>query len=269
MKVKNMVRNRQSTYSKLVQFSSKNLKSSFLVSLVALILAFIASIVSNSILVCLLSIISLVISGAETVFKLIKGTKDAKVDTLLIVAAVLICFCLGNFNVAASAMALYKFLSTVIAYVLGILGKDLKAIVEVSPKYANEIDYNSDIRVIPSENIVKGTKIMVKVGEVVPVDCIITEGFSEFDTSRVYESDEQSFSSGDKLLAGFINTGSSVTCVALCDYDESLVKDLNRLSDMAEVTSTIGEKRFLKIAKWYPLLVLVLAIAVLIIGGIL
>jgi len=78
---------------------------------------------------------------------------------------------------------------------------------------------------------------------------------------------EESFSSGDKVLAGFVNTGSSVTCVASCDFEDSIVKDLNRLADMAETTQTAGEKRFEKIAKWYPVLTLVLAIVVLLIYG--
>jgi len=268
MKVKNMSRNRQSTYSKLMQLSNKNLKRNFLLGVIALVLAFIASLIKNNILCCIFSLISLVISGGETVFKLIKGTKDSKIDTVLVVAAVLISFFMGKFVVAAVAMGLYKFLTTIITYIFGLLGKDLKSVVDVCPKYANIIDSNSNIRVVPSDELIKGNKIMIKAGEIAPVDCIITEGFSEFDTSNIYLSKKvESLSSGDKVLAGYINTGSSVTCVACCDYDESIVKDLNRIADMAEVTSTIGEKRFLKIAKLYPLCILILAILVLIIAG--
>ncbi len=268
MKVKNMVRNKQSTYSKLMQQNDKNLKTSLLVGALALVLAFLASKMPSLFFVCLFSIVSLVLSGAETVSKVIKGTKDSKLDNVLVVVAILIPFCLGEFVIAATAMAIYKLSNAIIIKILSSLGKSFKEIVNVFPKYANVIDSNSNIRSVLSEEITKGTKFMVKTGEMVPVDCIVTEGFSDFDTSFVCDFGKvESLSSGDKALAGYINNGSSVTCVAVCDYDDSIVKDLNRMADMSEMTATVGEKRFEKIAKWYPVLTLLLAIAVLLIYG--
>lgn len=268
MKVKNMVRSKQTTYSKLTSHIGKNLKRSFLVSVVALTLAIIASLFNNVVAACIFSVLSLIIAGAEIIFKLVKGTKDAKLDTVLVIAAVLIPFCLAEFAIAAMAMSIYRLSTVVIEFVLGILGKELKSVVDVTPKSANLIDSQSNIRVVRAEELHSGDKFMVKTGEVVPVDAVITEGFSEFDTSRVHASNSDvSLSADDKVLAGYVNTGSSVTCVAVCNYDESLVIDLNRMADMSETTSTIGEKRFLQIAKWYPLGVLALAIIVLLIAG--
>ena len=268
MKVKNMVRSKQTTYSKMILHIGKNQKKSLLVGLVALALAIIATLFNNAVLSCIFSILSLIIAGAEVMFKLVKGTKDAKLDTILIIAAILIPFCLGEFSVAALAMSIYKLSAVVIGFVMGLLGKDLKAIVDVTSKYANLIDSQSNIRVVASEELRSGDKFMVKTNEVVPVDAIITEGFSEFNTLRVHASNtEVSLSAGDKVLAGYINTGSSVTCTAVCNFDDSIVMDFNRMADMAESTSTIGEKRFLQIARWYPLGVLALAIIVLLISG--
>lgn len=263
-----MTRNKQTTYSKLMQMNNKKLKANILVAVFALLLAFLASKIPNAFFLCVVSIISLVISGAETMTKLIKGTNDAKSDTIMVVAAIIIPFCLGEFILAAYAMGTYKLSNALISYMLVSVGKDFKSIVDVLPKKANIIDSNSNIKTVPSEEIIKGAKLMVKPGEIVPVDCVITEGFSDFDASLVCNlGKEESLSSGDKALAGYINTGSTVTCVASCDFDDSIVKDLNRLADMAEATSTVGEKRFVKIAKWYPVLTLVLAIAVLLIYG--
>ncbi len=268
MKVKNMVKNKQTTYSKLISHIGKDLKKSFLVSIVALALAIIASLFDNAVLSCMFSIFSLIIAGAEVIFKLVKGTKDAKLDTVLVIAAILIPFCLGEFSIAALAMSIYKLSAVAVSFVLGLLGKDLKATVDVTPKTANLIDSQSNIRVVAADELRSGDKFMVKANEVVPVDAVITEGFSEFNTSRVHSSNgEVSLSAGDKVLAGYVNTGSSVTCAAVCNYDDSIVMDFNRLADMAESTSTIGEKRFMQIAKWYPLGVLTLAIVVLLITG--
>lgn len=268
MKIKNMAKSKQTTYSKLITHIGKDLKKSFLVSIVALALAIIASLFDNVVLSCIFSILSLIIAGAEVIFKLVKGTKEAKLDTVLVIASILIPFCLGEFAIAALAMSIYKLSTVIISFVLGVLGKDLKAIVDVTPKTANLIDAQSNIRVVAADELRSGNKFMVKANEVVPVDAIITEGFSEFNTSRVHSSNsEVSLSAGDKVLAGYVNTGSSVTCTAVCNFDDSIVMDFNRLADMAETTSTISEKRFLQIAKWYPLGILALAIIILLITG--
>lgn len=268
MKVKNMVRNRQSSYLKLIQLSNRKFQKNILVSVVALAIAFWASSIDNEFFKCLLSIISLVLAGSETVFKLIKGTKDAKIDTILVVAAILIPFCIGEFSLAATAMAIYKLSTLVISLLLGSLGKGYKAIIDAFPKTANIIDSNSNIRAVSVEEIRKGTKIMIRPDEIVPVDCVITEGFSDFDTSLVCElGKEESLSSGDKALAGYVNTGSTITGVAVCDFEDSISKDLNRLADMSESTSTLGEKRLVRISKIYPTVTLVLAIVVLLVLG--
>ena len=269
MKVKNMVRNRQSSYMKLIQMSNKSFGKNILVGVVALAFAFLATAINNGFLMCLCSIISIVLAGAETVFKLVKGTKDSKLDNLMVVIAIAIPFCSNHFALAAMAMSVYKLSTAVISYLMADLGKRFKEINDVSPKYANVIDANSNILTVNADEIIKGTKLMVKPGEIVPVDSIITEGFSDFDTSKVFEQPgEESLSSGDKILAGYINNGSSVTCVAVCDYEDSIVKDMNRIADMSETTATVGEKRFIKIAKWYPALVILVAIIVLMFYGI-
>lgn len=268
MKIKNMVKNKHSVYSKYASLSNKKYKQSFLTSLVALGIAIIASLFNNPVLACIFSIISLVISGAEVIFKLAKGTKEAKLDTVLVLVAIIIPFCMTEFAIAALGMAIYKLAGVLISYVSTKIGKDLKEIAEVTPRNVNIIDSQSNIRQVSADSLRNKDKFIVKTGEIIPVDAVITEGFSEFDTNRVHASDcDVSLSAGDKVLAGYVNTGSSVTCVAICDYDESLIMDFNSLCDMAESTSTIGEKRFMQISKWYHLGILLLAIVVLLISG--
>ena len=65
MKVKNMVNERETTYQKLYQNSKKKLTTGLLAGVVALALAIVASLFTNSILACIFSILSLVISGGE------------------------------------------------------------------------------------------------------------------------------------------------------------------------------------------------------------
>lgn len=269
MKVKNMGEERQSTYSKLYAYSRKNLKNSFLTGVVALVFAMIASLFNSAVLACIFSILSLILSGGEAISRTLKRSGKGKFDdSILVLIAVLVTFFLGKFVIAATAMAIYKLTQVLLMYLSGKLGVLMKDAAEVLPDYANLVDTDATIRRVSVSSLTRGMKIMVKTGEVVPADSTISDGFSEFDTSNVYLSDNPvSLSAGDKVLAGFINNGSSVTCEVLCDHDDSLVCDMRRLAAMAEKSSTKGEKRFLSIAKWYPLAVLALAVAVLLIGG--
>ncbi len=269
MKVKNMVNERGTTYQKLYLNSKKKLTNGLIAGVVALALAIISSMFTNNILACVFSVISLVIAGGEYAFKLSKNAKKTKNDDLLLILiAVLLLFFSGNFAMSATAMAVYKLTSVIITYFSGQLGVKIKSVAEVLPEYANIVDEGGNVRYVPAKTITRGTKIMVKTGDIVPVDCVVSDGFSEFNTSNVYMSySNVSLSAGDKVLAGFVNEGSSVTCEAMCDFEESLTCDLTKLSSLSENNVSKVEKRFLKISKWYPLALILLTAIVIVATG--
>lgn len=269
MKIKNMENNYQSTYQTLIINNKRKLTNNSITGIIALAIALLASFFSNSIVICIFCVLSLVLSGGEIFSKFIKAAKNGKFDdTALIIIAVLIPFFLGRFVIAAFAMSIYKLLGTLISYLFNELGITFKSFAEVTPEFANLVDSDSNIRKVESKTLVKGAKIMIKAGETVPVDCVIVDGFSDFDTSNICGSKKnESFSSGDKLLAGFVNNSSSVTCEAICNFEDSIVMDLNRLTTMAEKKNTKVEKRFMSIAKWYPVAILAIAIIMLLISG--
>ncbi|MBO5929741.1 MAG: cation-translocating P-type ATPase, partial [Clostridia bacterium] len=189
-------------------------------------------------------------------------------DTMLILIAVLTTFFLGEFVVAALAMCIYKIASVLITYFHGQLGGTIQSMADALPQYANLVDSGSNILRVKSNTLKRGNIIMVKAGETVPIDCTVLDGYTDFDTSNVYLSKTDiSLSPGDKVLAGFVNNGASVTCEAICDYDESLTVDLSRLASMAEKKQSRCEKRFFGIAKHYPLITLILAVLTILIGG--
>ncbi len=236
---------------------------------VALLLVAFSALFKNHVIICILSIFSLILSGGEIASKSLKSVKKKKFDdAMLVLLAVLATFLLGKFIVAAFAMAIYKIANIFITYFYGNLMGDIQSVSDVLPQYANLVDGGSNILRVSSNSLKRGNIIMVKAGEIVPIDCVVLDGYTDFDTNNVYQSkDTVSLSPGDKVLAGFVNMGTSVTCEAICDYDESLTKDLSRLAFMAEQKNTRGEKRFLGIAKRYPLVILILAVLTILLGG--
>lgn len=270
MKIKNIGYEHQSLYLTRLPNKKKTLVNGFITGLIAFLLAIVASMFKNIVLVCIISAVSMIISGSEAMSKAVKAIRKAKPDdSVIVLLAVLVPFFLGKFIIAAIAMAIYKLFSVLILLIYGSLAQSFREASEVLPQFANLVDSDSNIRKVYSESLVRGAKIIVKPGEIVPVDCIISDGFSDFDPSNIYKSESNvSVSAGDKVLAGFVNNGTSVTCETVCSYNESLVLDLNRLASMAETKSTKGEKRLLTVAKWYPSVVLAVAAAAVIIEGI-
>ena len=266
MKAKKRGTQRKNLYQTMYAYSKKNLQANILTGIVALVLAFLATLLGN-VLACVVSLISLFISGGATTSKILQGIKHGKVDdSVLIFIAVIVSFFLGQFTLAATAMAIYKLATVLIIYLSGRVGISMMHAAEVLPAYANLVDTDATIRKIPVTSVTRGMKIIVKTGEIVPADSIILDGCTEFDTSSVYYSEENiSFSTGDKILAGFVNKGTSVTCKVLYDSANSVVSKMKKIAAHAEKGSTKGEKRFSAIAKWYPSMMLLLAVAVLIV----
>jgi len=269
MKVKNMTQEHQSTYVKQYSYKKDKLTNGLFTGVLALVFAMIAVLFTNRFLVCIFSILSLVFAGGEVLAKLTKGSKKSKTDdTILILIAILVLFFAGRFEVAAIAISLYRIFSIFIMYISGKLGRSIKDIVDVLPEYANLVDDGMNVQKVPSASLGRGAKIMIKNGETVPVDCVVLDGFADFDASNVTKNkDDVSVSPGDKILAGYINMGATVTCEAVCDYEESIVIDMNRLAAMAESSSAKSHNRFMALAKWYPPAVLLIAIVTILIGG--
>jgi len=269
MKVKNMAQDQKTAYFKMNSVKREKMLNGLFSGGLALLLVAFSALFKNLVIICILSIFSLILSGSEIALKSLRSVKKKKFDdAMLVVLAVLVTFFLGRFTIAALAMAIYKIANILITYFYGQLGETIQSMADVLPKYANLLDGGSNILRVNSNTLKRDNIIMVKAGEIVPVDCIILDGYTDFDTSNVYQSKtDVSLSPGDKVLAGFINNGASVTCKAICDYDESLTTDLTRLASMSEQKHTQGEKRFLSIAKRYPLVILILAVLTILLGG--
>ena len=82
-----------------------------------------------------------------------------------------------------------------------------------------ELDASSPVRVlrdgaetaIPSEDIVLGDLLRLRLGERVPVDGVILDGACEADTAMLTgESDAAAFAAGDTLYAGYVLTAGAV-----------------------------------------------------------
>lgn len=84
--------------------------------------------------------------------------------------------------------------------------RNIKSIVEIKAKTANIIDEKENIKVVNVEEVKIGEKIMIKPGEIVPLDCKILKGTANLDMSSLTgESMPVAVKENEEILSGSIN----------------------------------------------------------------
>ncbi len=106
---------------------------------------------------------------------------------------------------------------------------ELDALLKRAPQMAHVVRKGKTVDVQASE-VKSGDKIIIKAGEVVPVDAVITEGSASFDESSLTgESLPETKGSGDQVLSGSINLDGAITAKALHSAADSQYQQIIKL----------------------------------------
>lgn len=145
-------------------------------------------------------------------------------------------------------------------YVIGELFQDIavnrsrrsiKALLEIKPEYANLLVNGETTKVAP-ESINIGDTIIVKAGEKIPLDGVVTEGNSFVDTSALTgESVPRKLKENDIALSGTINQTAVLTIRITKIFSESSVSKILELVENATAKKAETEKFITTFAKYY------------------
>lgn len=116
--------------------------------------------------------------------------------------------------------------------------RELSALLERAPQKAHVLRGRKviDLRV---KDVRVGDKILIKPGEIVPVDAVILEGTASFDESSLTgESLPQARDKGDQLLSGSVNLDGSITARALHSAADSQYEQIIKLVQAASHSQT-------------------------------
>lgn len=106
---------------------------------------------------------------------------------------------------------------------------ELEALLHQAPQRARVLRGRKEINIKASE-VVKGDKLIIRPGELVPVDSVVLEGTANFDESSLTgESLPQDKKAGDEILSGTVNTDGVVTVRALRAAKDSQYEQVIRL----------------------------------------
>ena len=173
--------------------------------------------------------------------------------------------CLGEYVEASAVMLLYQTGELFGDYASERSRKNIIALMDLRPEYAN-IERNNTLEHVRPEDVHEGSIIVVRAGERIPIDGIILEGHSNIDTSALTgESIPANISEGDKIMSGCINLSGMIRIRTTCEFKDSSVSKILALIENANERKSHTERFITRFAKIYTPFVCISALALAII----
>lgn len=187
----------------------KKLLVIFLIALVALVLQF--GLHLNLWAQILITVVGLFLALSMT-FEMIKTLRSGKYGVdLLAILAIISTLAVGQYWASLIILLMLVGGDTLEDYAANRAGSELKALLDHAPEQAHRINQSDDIDDISLEEVQINDLLLVKPGEQVPVDGVVTKGTGNFDeASLTGESKPVEKSVGSELMSGSINGSSAI-----------------------------------------------------------
>lgn len=221
----------------------------------------------GSILSVVLFALSYVLVGGEVVLTAIKNILKGEVfdENFLMTVATLGAFFVGEFPEGVAVMLFYQIGEVFQSYAVNRSRKSITSLMNIRADYANVLKDGKEEKVNP-ETVNIDDVIIIKPGERVPLDGIVLDGTSFVDTSALTgESVPREVSTGEDILAGFINTNGVLKVKVTKNFKESTVSRILELVENASNKKAPTEKFITRFARIYTPIVVFSALALAII----
>lgn len=207
----------------------------------------------------LLYMIAYLIIGYDILLKAGKGILNGQVfdeNFLMAIATVgAIALALyeksGDYNEAIAVMLFYQIGELFQSYAVGKSRKNISALMDIRPDYAN-IERGGVLEKVDPDEVGIGSIIVVQPGEKVPIDGFIIEGTSSLNTSALTgESLPREADAGDEIISGCINMTGVLKIQTTKEFGESTVSRILELVEESSSRKSKSENFISKFAKVY------------------
>lgn len=211
-----------------------------------------------------LFVLSYILTGGDVVLKAVKNIAKGEIfdENFLMVIATFGAFLIGEYPEAVAVMIFYKIGEAFQDRAIDNSKKSIKALMDIKPDYANLFE-NGQEKIVSPATVEQGSIILVKPGEKIPLDGIITEGNSSLDTSALTgESKLREVYPGDEILSGSVNTNGLLKVQTTKTFSQSAVNKIIELVQHAGNKKADTEKFITKFARYYTPAVVGLAVVI-------
>ena len=215
----------------------------------------------------ILFMIPYIVIGYDILKKAFKGIKNKQVfdENFLMAVATVGAIALGDYKEGVAVMLFYQIGELFQSYAVGKSRRSISELMDIRPDYAN-IEHDGQVVKATPDEVKIGDIIIVKPGEKIPIDGIITEGEASLDTSALTgESVPRSVHAGDEVISGCINNSGVLKIRTTKEFSESTVSKILDLVENASSKKSKSENFISKFARYYTPIVCYLALALAVI----
>lgn len=181
-------------------------------------------------------------------------------ENFLMTVATIGALCLGDYSEGVAVMLFYQVGELFQSYAVNKSRRSISELMDIRPDYANLIR-DGKIEEVDPEEVMIGDSIVIKPGERIPLDGIVSEGFSSVDTSALTgESVPREVESGNEVISGCINQTGRLTVQVTKEYGESTVAKILDLVENSSVKKSKSENFITKFARYYTPSVVIAAL---------
>lgn len=194
------------------------------------------------------------IIGYDVLIKAFKGIVRGQVfseNFLMAVASIGAIFLKDNLE-GTAVMLFYQIGELFQSVALGKSRKSISSLMDIRPDYANVENPDGSLQTVMSDNIEVGTVIVVKVGEKIPIDGQVVDGYTSLDTSALTgESVPTSVGVGDQVISGSVNLSGVIKVRTTKEFSQSTVSKILQLVENASSKKSRSENFISRFAKYY------------------
>ena len=167
----------------------------------------------------------------------------------------------GDYNEAIAVMLLFQVGELFQSHAVGNSRRNIVALMDIRPDYAN-VEHGGSVAKIHPNEVSIGTEIVVRRGEKVPIDGVVTEGRSMLNTANLTgESVPRGVSVGDEILSGCINMGDKLRIKTTKAFGESTASKILQLMEASGSHKSRSENFISRFARVYTPIVCYAALA--------
>lgn len=205
--------------------------------------------------------------GYDILKKAVYGIFNRQVfdENFLMAIATVGAIALGEYVEGTAVMLFYQIGELFQSYAVGKSRKNITALMDIRPDYAN-IEVDGKLEQVDPDDVEVGSIIVVKPGEKIPIDGIVVEGSSTLNTSALTgESVPRSAKEGEEVISGCVNLTGLLKIKTDKEFGDSTVSKILDLVENSSMKKSRSENFITRFAKVYTPAVCIGALALAVI----
>ena len=212
-------------------------------------------------------LVSYFVIGYDILKKAVYGIFNRQVfdENFLMAIATVGAIALGEYVEGTAVMLFYQIGELFQSYAVGKSRKNITALMDIRPDYAN-IEVDGKLEQVDPDDVEVGSVIVVKPGEKIPIDGIVVEGSSTLNTSALTgESVPRSAKEGEEVISGCVNLTGLLKIKTDKEFGDSTVSKILDLVENSSMKKSRSENFITRFAKVYTPAVCIGALALAVI----